>query len=68
METLTIYKTKKVNTFNTVTCEIEETFMDTFSILVYDEDGGVFLEKFSKTYEEAKKIADSLFEKVCSKY
>ena len=36
METSTIYKTKKVNSINTITCEIEETFMNNFSVLVFD--------------------------------
>jgi hypothetical protein len=68
MTTSTIYKTKKVNSINTITCEIEETFMDNFSILVYDEENEIFIEKFANTYSKAVEIADSLFLNVCNKY
>jgi hypothetical protein len=64
----TIYKSKKVNSINTVTCEIEETFMNNFSILVYDEQGGVWVEKFAPTYEKATQLANKLFEKICNEY
>lgn len=64
----TMYKTKKVNSINTITCEIEETFMNNFSVLVYDEEGGVFIEKFANTYLKAIEIADKLFLSVCNKY
>jgi len=68
METSTIYKTKKINSINTITCEIEETFMNNFSVLVYDEEGGVFIEKFANTYLKATEVADKLFSSVCKKY
>jgi predicted nucleic acid-binding protein len=68
MTTSTIYKTKKVNSINIITCEIEETFMDNFSILVYDEENEIFIEKFANTYSKAVEIADSLFLNVCNKY
>lgn len=68
MTTATIYKTKKVNSINTITCEIEETFMNNFSVLVYDEEGGVFIEKFADTYLKATEVADKLFLSVCKKY
>ena len=44
--TETIYKTKKVNSINTITCEIEQTFMDNFSVLIYDDEGGFGLKNF----------------------
>ncbi len=68
MNTPTIYKTKKVNTINTITCEIEKTFMDNFSVLVYDNDGGVFTERFADTYLIATELADKLFLSICKKY
>jgi len=68
METSTIYKTKKVNLINTITCEIEKTFMNNFSILVYDEEGDVWIEKFADTYLKATEIADKLFFNICKKY
>lgn len=68
MTTSTIYKTNKVNSINEITIEIEETFMNNWSILAYDQEGGVFIEKFADTYEEAVVIADKLFIKVCKQY
>jgi hypothetical protein len=68
MTTTSIYKTKKVNSFNTITCEIEETFMNNFSILVYDQEGGIWIEKFADNYLDAVKIADKLFLNCCNKY
>ena len=68
MTTEGIYKTKKVNTINTITCVIEETFMDNYSILIFDEEGGVWIEKFADTYNQAVIIADKLFINVCNKY
>jgi hypothetical protein len=69
METTeTIYKTEKVNSINTITCVIEPTFMDNFSILIYDEEGEIWIEKFADTYLQSVKIADKLFLSVCKKY
>jgi hypothetical protein len=64
----TIYKTKKVNSINTITCEIEQTFMNNYSILVYDEQGGIYLEKFADTREKAEIKADKLFLNACNQY
>ena len=63
-----IYKTKQVNSINTITCEIEETYINNFSILVYDNEGGIFTEKFADTFQDAKEVADKLFNQVCNKY
>jgi hypothetical protein len=63
-----IYKTKQVNSINTITCEIEETYMDNYSVLVYDNEGGIFIEKFENTLQNAKELADKLFNLVCKKY
>jgi hypothetical protein len=63
-----IYKEKKVNTINTITCVIEETYINNYSILIFDEEGGVWIEKFANTYNEAVVIADKLFLKVCNQY
>ena len=65
---LSIYKTNQVNSINTITCEIEETFMNNFSILIYDNEGGLFVERFADTYEAAKIKADKLFNKYCNQY
>jgi hypothetical protein len=66
--TTTIYKSKKVNSINTITCEIEETFMDNYSIVVYDQEGGIFIERFADNYSKATEVADKLFSNVCKKY
>lgn len=63
----TIYK-QKVNSINTITVEIEKTFMNNYSILCYDEENEVFIEKFANNYTDAVKIADKLFNKVCKEY
>jgi len=63
-----IYKEKKVNTINTSTCVIEKSYIDNYSILIFDEEGGVWIEKFADTYNEAVIIADKLFLKVCNQY
>ena len=63
-----IYKTKKVNSINTITCVIEETFINNFSILIYDDEGGLWIEKFCDTFLESTKLADKLFFNVCKKY
>ena len=63
-----IYKTKKINTVNTLTVEIEETFSNNYSIVIYDEEGDVFKEKFAKDYESATRIAEKLFNTEYKKY
>ncbi len=68
MTTSTIYKSKKVNSINEITVEIEETFMNNWSILVYDQEGGIFIEKFADNYDAAVVVADKLFNKICKQY
>jgi hypothetical protein len=63
-----IYKSKKVNSINTIVCEIEETFMGNYSIIVYDTEGSGWVEKFAPTYKQAQNLADSLFLKICKQY
>lgn len=65
---MAIYKQQKVNLINTITVEIENGFMDDFSVLVYDEEGGVWIEEFTDTLANATKLADKLFSKVLSQY
>lgn len=61
------YKVAKTNN-NTITCVIEETYNDgEYSVLIFDDysssEGGIWVEKFAKTYNEATQIADRLFSK-----
>jgi hypothetical protein len=65
---MNLYKTKKINSVNTLTCEIEQTFTGDYSILIYDEEGDIFLEQFAKSYDEATPIADKLFENILTIY
>lgn len=66
--TKTIYKTKKVNSINTITCEIEKTFMNNFSIVIYDNESEIWIERFCETFFESTELADKLFSNVCKKY
>jgi hypothetical protein len=64
----TIYKSKKVNSITVVTVLIEETYMNNFSILCYDDPGDVWVEKFADTLENAQKVADKLFSNICKQF
>jgi len=59
-----IYKESKINSINTLTIEIEEDFNESFSVVAYDSEGFIWIEKFAKTIEQAKKLADKLHEKL----
>lgn len=61
MDKVIIYKFVKLNSINNLTIEIEESFNDNFSILAYDQEGGIWVEKFAKTLNEAKLIAEKLY-------
>lgn len=61
------YETK-LNSINKLTVEIEENFNNEFSILAYDEEGGVFVEKFAPTFEKAKEAAEKLHNKIVKEY
>ena len=58
------YKTRKLSDTNTLHCEIEKTFMDNYSIVLYDTYGDLWIEKFAPTYEKATEIAENLFKKI----
>ena len=64
----TTINSKKVNSINTITVEIEEAFNNNFSIVVFDEQGGLFVEKFAATYEKAVEVANKMFAKACAQY
>jgi len=54
--------------FNTLTTEIEENFSNEFSVLTYDNNGDVFKEKFAKTFEEAKEVAQKMHFKTVKQF
>lgn len=64
----TIYRKEKLNSINSLTCEIEETFTNDYSILLYDENNNVWIEKFANTYKEATEIANKLFIKTFNQF
>ena len=62
------YKILKLNSINTLTVEIDETFMNNYSIVAYDEENGVFIEKFANSYDSATIQADKLISKITKQY
>jgi Zn-dependent metalloprotease len=58
----------KINSFNSLTTEVEKTFMDNYSILTYDDESGVWTETFADTYEKAVQIAHKQHKKELSKF
>ncbi len=62
-----IFKRETIN-HNTITAEIEETFDNDFSVVVYDDCMDIWIEKFAKTKKEAEILAEKLFNKVISEY
>jgi hypothetical protein len=59
-----IYVTKKIDLINTLTIEIEDDFTDSYSVLAYDSEGLIWIEKFADTLQEAEKIAHKLEKKL----
>jgi hypothetical protein len=68
METYITYKSQKLNSINTLTIVIEESFNDNFSILAHDEEGGIWIEKFADNLEQAKITAEKLYNKITKLY
>jgi hypothetical protein len=59
-----IHVTKKIDLINTLTIEIEDDFTDSYSVLAYDSEGLIWIEKFADTLQEAEKIAHKLEKKL----
>ena len=55
MENIIFEKSKKINSVETLTITIEETFMGNYSILAYTDV--LFVEKFADNVEDAKIVA-----------
>ncbi len=64
----TTYTQIKLNSINTLTVEIEEAFNNNFSIIAYDTEGGVWVEKFANTYSSAKIVAEKLVKSIIKLY
>jgi hypothetical protein len=63
-----IYLTKKIDLINTLTIEIEKDFNESFSVLAYDSEGLIWIEKFSDTLVGAEKLAYNLEKKLCKPF
>jgi hypothetical protein len=63
-----IYSTKKIDLINTLTIEIEKDFNQSFSVLAYDSEGLIWIEKFSDTLVGAEKLAHNLEKKLCKPF
>jgi hypothetical protein len=62
-------KRKQIGHFTTIVCQIEETFMNNYSVLVYNEEGNdVWIERFAPTFQKAQEIGEKLFSKVINQY
>ena len=69
MENIVTYKTKEINSLTTITVDIEKTWFDNYSVLVQNViEGGLWIEKFADTFEDAQILADKLFIKACKQY
>lgn len=68
MELEGLYRQEKLNSINTLTCTIEKVSDNCFSVLLFDEEMEVWIEKFTETIEKAKATADRLFNKIKSEY
>ena len=69
MENIVTYKTKEINSLTTITVDIEKTWFDNYSVLVQNvTEGGLWIEKFADTFEDAQILADKLFIKACKQY
>jgi superfamily II helicase len=59
-----IYIETEINSINTLTIEIEKDFNESYSVLAYDSEGFIWIEKFADTIKGAEKIADNLYKKL----
>lgn len=70
--TSTIYKEIELSKYNKLTIIIEETFMDNYSIVLFDdyagEEGGIWGELFADTYDKAVQIAESQIKRIVKGY
>ncbi len=64
----TVIYSHKLNSINTLTVEIEETFSNTFSVLAFDDEGGVWEEYFVKSYDKAVDKSKTVFNKILKQY
>lgn len=62
-------KRKEIGRLTTIVCQIEKTFMDNYSVLVYNEEGNdVWIERFAPTFQKAQEIGEKIFSKVIKQY
>jgi hypothetical protein len=58
-----IYLEKKINSINSLIIEIEQDFNNQFSVIAYDLEGLIWIEKFADNMQNAKKLAQKLEKK-----
>jgi superfamily II helicase len=58
-----IYLDKKINSINSLIIEIEQDFNESYSVIAYDLEGLIWLEKFADNMQEAEKLAKKLEKK-----
>jgi hypothetical protein len=62
-------KRKHIGALTVIVCQIEETFMGNYSVLVHNEEGhDVWIERFAPTFAKAQEIGEKIFAKVCKQY
>ena len=58
-----IYLDKKINSINSIIIEIEQDFNDSYSVIAYDLEGLIWIEKFADNMQDAQKLAQKLEKK-----
>lgn len=58
MNTPIVIHSDQVNPINRITTEIEKDFSDRWSIVTYDDEGGIWVESFEDTQGTARLTAD----------
>ena len=58
----------RLNNLNTLITVVEEDFNGGYSILSYDEEGGIWVESFEDTIDKAQEKATKQHEKIIKEY
>lgn len=61
-------QTTRLNAINTLITVIEEDYSGRYSILSYDQEGGIWVESFSDTIDKAQEKALKQHEKLIKTY
>lgn len=58
----------RLNSINTLITVVEEDYNKGYSILSYDEEGGIWVESFADTIDKAQEKAVKQHEKIIKEY